>query len=75
MGRAVLLALPVFGLTLLIGLMLWPTYPQCHGIERLLALTLQLLAALTLPHLLLDGWVERSAGRADARSRPRSGGG
>lgn len=58
MGRAVLLSLPVFGLTLLIGLLLWPTYPQAGVIERLLALTLQLLAALTVPHLLLDRWVE-----------------
>lgn len=58
MGRAVVMALPVFGLTLLIGLLLWPTYPQAGGVERLLALTLQLLAALTLPHLLLDRWVE-----------------
>ncbi len=74
MGRAVLLALPVFGLTLVVGLLLWPTYPQGHGVERLLALTLQLLAALTLPHLLLDGWVEWSAMRADARSRSHRGG-
>ncbi|OAS25905.1 hypothetical protein A5481_07665 [Methylobacterium platani] len=58
MGRAVVLALPVFGLTLLIGALLWPTYPQANGVERLLALTLQLLAALTLPHMLLDRWVE-----------------
>ncbi|MGX7705832.1 Brp/Blh family beta-carotene 15,15'-dioxygenase [Methylobacterium sp. Gmos1] len=61
MGRAVLLSLPVFGLTLLIGLLLWPTYPQADAAERLLALTLQLLAALTLPHLLLDRWVEGRA--------------
>ncbi|TNC11077.1 hypothetical protein FF100_20980 [Methylobacterium terricola] len=58
MGRAVVLALPVFGLTLLIGLLLWPTYPQADAAARLLAVTLQLLAALTLPHLLLDRWVE-----------------
>lgn len=61
MERAVVMALPVFGLTLLIGLLLWPTYPQADGVARLLALTLQLLAALTLPHLLLDRWVERRA--------------
>ncbi|NGM37950.1 beta-carotene 15,15'-dioxygenase, Brp/Blh family [Methylobacterium sp. DB0501] len=59
MGRAVVLALPIFGLTLLIGLLLWPTYPQANSVERLLALTLQLLAALTVPHWLLDRWVER----------------
>ncbi|AWN50213.1 hypothetical protein DK419_23825 [Methylobacterium terrae] len=58
MARAVVLSLPVFGLTLLIGLLLWPTYPQAGAAGRLLALTLQLLAALTLPHLLLDRWVE-----------------
>ena len=69
MGRAVVLALPVFGLTLLVGLLLWPTYPQAPGPERLLALTLQLLAALTLPHLLLDAWVERSV-TPGARSNP-----
>ncbi|WP_279358444.1 Brp/Blh family beta-carotene 15,15'-dioxygenase [Methylobacterium indicum] len=65
MGRAVVLALPVFALTLLIGLLLWPTYPQAPGAGRLLALTLQLLAALTLPHLLLDAWVERSGARPE----------
>jgi Brp/Blh family beta-carotene 15,15'-monooxygenase len=59
MGRAVVLALPVFGLTLLIGLLLWSIYPQGNGVERLLAVTLQLLAALTVPHWLLDRWVER----------------
>ncbi len=58
MGRAIVLALPVFGLTLLIGLLLWPLYPQANGVERLLAVTLQLLAALTVPHWLLDRWVE-----------------
>lgn len=56
-GRStVLLALPITGLTLLIGAGLWPFYSGPFP-ERLLALTLQGLAALTLPHMLLDAWL------------------
>lgn len=45
-------AVPVTLLTILLGAALWPLYPG-SGPDRLLALTLQGLAALTLPHLLL----------------------
>ncbi|MCJ2123577.1 Brp/Blh family beta-carotene 15,15'-dioxygenase [Methylobacterium sp. J-077] len=54
--RAVHAALPVFGLTLLLGAALWPLYapgaPDAPA--HLLTLTLQMLSALTVPHLLLD---------------------
>lgn len=48
-----LLALPVTGLTIAIGVALWPFYDGPVA-TRLLTLTLQMLAALTLPHMLLD---------------------
>lgn len=68
MGRAVRASLPVFALTLLLGAALWPLYaPGSSGAtERLLAVTLQMLSALTLPHILLD---HVAAGH---RSRPAS---
>ncbi|WP_204259635.1 Brp/Blh family beta-carotene 15,15'-dioxygenase [Lichenicola cladoniae] len=55
---AALLALPVTALTLLIGAALWPLY---HGPadQRLLCLTIQGLAALTLPHMLFETWLSR----------------
>lgn len=59
---AVLRSLPVTALTLLMGAALWPFYSGAVP-ERILALTLQGLAALTLPHLLLDilaGHAERA---------------
>ncbi len=46
-------ALPVTALTILIGTALFPLYGG-SGSGRLLALTIQGLAALTLPHMLLD---------------------
>lgn len=53
-GRsAILLALPITLLTVLIGAALWPFYSGPVP-DRLLSLTLQGLAALTLPHMLLD---------------------
>ena len=57
-GSAVLLSLPVSGMTLLIGTALWPLY---HGPtdQRLLCLTIQGLAALTLPHMLFETWLSR----------------
>lgn len=64
---AVLLALPITGLTLLIGAALWPLYPGALP-ERLLSLTLQGLAALTLPHMLLDAWLTQRERRAPYRS-------
>lgn len=59
---AVLRSLPVTALTLLIGAALWPFYAG-PAPERLLALTLQGLAALTLPHLLLDALAQRAERR------------
>ena len=53
MRMAVLRSLPVTAVTLVLGGMLWRFHPG-PAPERLLALTLQGLAALTLPHLLLD---------------------
>ena len=62
-GRtAALRSLPITTLTLLIGAALWPLYAG-PAPEQLLALTLQGLAALDLPHLLLDvlaGRLERA---------------
>lgn len=55
---AVLLALPITALTLLIGAALWPLYGGAAP-DRLLALTIQGLAALTLPHMLLDAGLAR----------------
>ena len=53
---ALVLALPLTGLTMLIGATLWPLYTG-QVPERLLSLTIQVLAALTLPHMLLDSWL------------------
>ena len=50
---AIILALPVTTLTLLIGAALWPLFPGSLA-PRLVALTFQILAALTLPHMLLN---------------------
>ncbi len=55
---AVRLALPVTLLTAAIGAALWPFYPGA-GSARLLTLTVQGLAALTLPHMALDSWLSR----------------
>ncbi len=52
MGDAAWRSLPVTALTLLIGLVLWRWFPGAPP-GRLLALTIQGLAALTLPHMLL----------------------
>ncbi len=65
------LAAPTTVLTIAIGAALWPFY---HGDApvRLLCLTLQLLAALTLPHMILDAWLERrdQSARKDRRAMP-----
>lgn len=51
--RVILFSAPVTGLTLLLGAALWPLY---HGpmLVCLIAVTFQGLAALTLPHMLLE---------------------
>lgn len=61
MRKAVRASLPVFGLTLLLGAGLWPLYAAGANdpAATLLCLTLRMLSALTLPHVLLD----RIAGR------------
>ena len=51
-------AAPVAALTLLLGAALWPAYAGTVP-DRLLEMTLQGLAALTLPHMLLDAWATR----------------
>jgi len=55
---ATLLAMPITALTLLIGAALWLLYDGAVP-DRLLALTIQGLAALTLPHMLLDAALAR----------------
>ena len=55
---AIRLSLPVTLLTLLIGAVLWPFYPGTPDL-RLLSLTIQGLAALTLPHMLFELWRDR----------------
>ena len=60
---AALLSLPITALTLLIGAALWPLYGGAVP-DRLLALTIQGLAALTLPHMLLDAGLARRERRA-----------
>lgn len=52
------LALPTTVLTVAIGASLWPLYSGPTPV-RLLCLTLQLLAGLTLPHMMLDAWLNR----------------
>ena len=61
MRKAVRASLPVFGLTLLLGAGLWPLYAADanDSAATLLCLTLRMLSALTVPHVLLD----RIAGR------------
>jgi Brp/Blh family beta-carotene 15,15'-monooxygenase len=59
-GRsAALLSVPVTGLTLLIGVALWPFYNGAAD-DRLLCVTIQSLAALTLPHMLFETWLDRA---------------
>lgn len=56
MQRAVLASLPIFALTILLGAGLWPLYATgSYGAPAtLLVLTLRMLSALTIPHILLD---------------------
>jgi beta-carotene 15,15'-dioxygenase len=62
-GSAWRLALPITVLTILIGAALWPVSPGAPA-ARLVCVTLRLLAALTLPHMLLDAWLDRREQRA-----------
>ena len=55
---AMRLALPLTGMTLLLGAALWPLYSGAPT-GRLLCLTIQGLAALTLPHMLFETWISR----------------
>ena len=72
MRRAIRAAMPVFALTLLLGAGLWPLYAagSSDAASNLLTVTLQMLSALTVPHMLLD----RIAGRHENGSRVRPGG-
>ncbi len=65
-ATALVRAAPITVLTLLLGTALWPVYTGATP-DRLLELTLQGLAALTLPHMLLDllvGEQQPSTGKA-----------
>lgn len=57
-ASAWLLAAPTTALTIAIGVMAWPTYTG-ELPTRLVCVTLRLLAAFTLPHMILDVWLER----------------
>ena len=65
---AILRAAPVTALTFLIGAALWGAY-QGPPADRLLTLTIQGLAALTLPHLLLE-LASEHADASRVRRRP-----
>ena len=65
------LALPLTLVTFALGLALWPLYVGSLP-ARLLALTLQGLSALTLPHMLLDCWTSRRAQEAPHRDGARA---
>lgn len=63
MPRAVRAALPIFALTLGLGAGLWPLYAAGapDAVANLLTVTLRMLSALTVPHILLDHLAARSA--------------
>ena len=67
------LAVPTTALTVLIGAGLWAVYPGAPSV-RLVRVTLQLLAALTLPHMLLDAWLSHREAGAHDRAVPASAG-
>lgn len=67
---ALVRSLPLTVVTLAIGAALWRLYPGTVP-DRLLSLTIQGLAALTLPHILLDLWLSRRERHATLqRARP-----
>jgi Brp/Blh family beta-carotene 15,15'-monooxygenase len=70
-AAATRLSLGPSALTLLLGLILWPLYPGPPA-ERLLMLTIQGLAALTLPHMLFDYWLAHDRRKQILRSTGRS---
>ena len=61
------LAAPTTVLTVLIGGALWP-FSSGEPAVRLVGVTLQLLAALTLPHMLLDAWLTQREQRIQSSS-------
>lgn len=68
---AVVLSLPVTILTIIIGAALWPIYTGPVAV-RLLSLTIQILSALTLPHMLFEIWLtkrERAGNGPDLAAR------
>ena len=58
---AIVLSWPLTAVTILIGALLWRWFPGAPA-ERMLSLTIELLAALTLPHVLLD-WISAAVVR------------
>ncbi len=60
------LALPTTLLTVAIGCALWPLHAGPTPV-RLACITVQLLAGLTLPHMILDTWLNQADKRFDAR--------
>ncbi|MCJ2089006.1 Brp/Blh family beta-carotene 15,15'-dioxygenase [Methylobacterium sp. E-005] len=79
--RAVRASLPIFGLTLGLGAGLWPLYASGapDTAANLLTVTLRMLSALTVPHILLDHVAARWPSGLDKRTitpqaRPVSGG-
>lgn len=68
------LAIPVTALTIGFGAALWPFHAG-PGAVRLVGVTLQLLAAFTVPHVLFEAWLDRRdrrPGRQPARTPPVS---
>ena len=65
MAEAITRSVPVTALTILIGAGLWRWFPG-DAPNRLLALTIEGLAALTLPHMLLDVLTARRIARQTA---------
>ena len=70
MSEAIRRSAPVTALTLLIGAGLWRWFPG-NAPDRLLALTIEGLAALTLPHMLLDALTSWLVARQAAPHRRR----
>ncbi len=62
------LAAPTTILTIAIGAALWPSYSG-EAPVRLVCLTLQLLAALTLPHMVLNAWLESREPRRSSATK------